>query len=115
MRIARLFAELAADVCHIDLQLLNGPVVRLSPDGLNDGGIGHHLAVVFGQEGEDVVFGLRQLDFAARERYAARIIVNGQIVEDRPPGSFAASLIRLLRSALRTRASSSAVLKGLVI
>ena len=79
-------AQLFADVCHVDLQLFGAAAVGITPDGLDDGGVGHHAACVGRQKGHDVELRLGQLDLLPGHKHLAALVVDLQILGCERPG-----------------------------
>lgn len=104
-------AHFLADVLHVDLQLLDAAIVRISPDGTDDRSIRQHLSGVNGEKRQDIVFCLGQVDLFFINKNLPCIVIDQQVLKAEFPAgvlSFA-SLCRWLRRTARIRANNSSV------
>ena len=75
------YAHFLADVLHVDLQLLDAAVVRISPDGTDDRSIRQYLSGVKGEERHNVVFRLGQVDLFFTCKNLSCIVIDQQVLK----------------------------------
>ena len=49
-------AQLFTDICHVYLELFDAALIHASPDGTDNGGIGHDLAHILTQKGQNIIW-----------------------------------------------------------
>ena len=74
-------AHFLADVLHVDLQLLDATMVRISPDGTDDRSIRQYLSGVNGEERHNVVFCLGQVDLFFAHKDLPCIVIDQQVLK----------------------------------
>ena len=74
-------AQFFADVCHVDLQLLDAAVIHTTPDGADNGRIGQHLTGMLAQQGQNIIFRLGQVDQILPNADLAPVIVDDQVTD----------------------------------
>lgn len=81
-RLSRIGLQLPADVGHIYPQDLVVVIVRVgAPDVVDDVVIGEDAAAVFGQQGDQLVLDLGEVDLLVLKEHQAAGEINGQILE----------------------------------
>lgn len=74
-------AHFLVDVLHVDLQLLDAAIVRISPDGTDDRSIRQHLSGVNGEKRQDIVFCLGQVDLFFINKNLPCIVIDQQVLK----------------------------------